>query len=253
MSPGRRRALLAGAALALTGFGVAVGVAVGVSWNKPRLSAGLYAQNRLVAVQSHLDEAPAPYVLVAGDSQAELQSPSARLCGAGIVNAGVSGATTALYADLLARLAIPHRPAAAVLTIGTNDLNRKHEPRGAASAERFEASLGRIVARLKAVSDVVVVAALPPIGASVADRLDALAVADYSNRIGRLCERIGCLFADPYRDLRRGEASDATAYGLARPDALRDGLHLARYRPALARLEPVLCAAMSTANARPAR
>jgi len=228
---------------------IGLGGALGWSLRQPRLNVGLYAQNRLVAIQAHLDEAAAGYVLLAGDSQAELQSPAARLCGAEIVNAGISGAGTALYGELFARLSIPHRPAAVVLTIGTNDLNRKHEPRMPAAAERFEASLGRLVARLRAVSDVVVVTALPPIGAGVADRLDASAVADYSERIRRLCARDGCLTADPYRALRGGDAQGAD--GLARPDALRDGLHLARYRPVLAALEPVLCAATASTTPHP--
>ncbi len=50
-----------------------------------------------------------------------------------------------------------------------------------------------------------------------------------------LCDRLGCTYADPFADLRDGDT------GFAKPGALRDGLHLAKFRPALAALGPALC------------
>ncbi|GJD97053.1 SGNH/GDSL hydrolase family protein [Methylobacterium iners] len=227
----RHRLLLGLVGMALAAAGFALG-----AWRTPsRLDARLYAQNRLIAVQVHLDEAPAEYILLAGDSQAELHSPAQRACGLEIVNGGVSGSSSAVYAELLERLALRTRPRAVALTIGTNDLLVKNDPRGAAAATRFEASLTRIVTRLRAVSDRVVVTAVPPIGRVLAGRLDPLAVTDYSARIRVLCERLGCHYADPFADLRDGET------GFAREGAMRDGLHLAAYRPALRALEPALC------------
>ena len=229
----RRGIALAG--LALAGI-LAAGGAWLVRWREePRLSVTLYAQNRLVAIQVHLDEAPPGYVLIAGDSHAELQSGAERVCGAETVSAGVSGAGAGAYADLLARLTFPTRPSAAVLTIGTNDLNRRRDPTGAGAAAAFEGAVLALVGRLKALTDTVVVTAVPPIGRDAAGRLDAAAVGDYSARIRALCRRAGCTYADPFADLREEDS------GLARDGALRDGLHLARYRPVLRALAPSLC------------
>lgn len=227
-----RRALLAGlAGIVLAGLTGALG------WflHAPSMSARAYAQNRLVAVQVHLDEAPPDYVFLAGDSHAELQSPAQRPCGLEIVNGGVSGASAAVYADLVGALAFRGRARAAVLTIGTNDILLKNRPRSPETAARFEEAAGRIVRHLLGVTDRLVVTALPPIGRNLEGRLDPEAVGDYSQRLRTLCVRLGCRFADPFAGIRDGES------GFAKPGAMRDGLHLSAYRPALRALEPMVC------------
>lgn len=230
-NPMTRRILLGLAALIL----LAIGAGIGWSLRPSRLDARLYAQNRLIAVQVHLDEAPADYILLAGDSQAELHSPAQRVCGVEVVNGGVSGSSAALYGELLERLAIRRRPRAVALTLGTNDLLVKNDPLGSKASARFEESVTRIVARLRASSDRVVVTAVPPIGRELAGRLEPRAVGDYSARIAALCARIGCRYADPFAPLR----DDGS--GFARPGAMRDGLHIAAYRPVLRALEAALC------------
>ncbi|MFC6790149.1 hypothetical protein ACFQE0_11285 [Methylobacterium komagatae] len=65
--------------------------------------------------------------------------------------------------------------------------------------------------------------------------MDAGAVGDYSGRLKALCEKLGCTFTDPFADLRDGDT------GYAKPGALRDGLHLAKFRPAIKALAPALC------------
>lgn len=227
----RRRVLLGLAGLALLGLGAALGW----SLRKPAMSARAYAQSRLVAVQVHLDEAPADYVFLAGDSHAELQPTAQRPCGVELVNGGVSGSSAAVYADLLPALAFRTRPRAAILTIGTNDVLAKNRPRAPEPAGQFEAAADRIVRRLMKETDRVVVTALPPIGRALGDRLDAEAVPAYSTRLRDLCARLGCQFADPFAAIRDG------AGGFAKPGAMRDELHLAAYRPALRALEPMLC------------
>lgn len=219
------------AALLLAGLGGALGWRL----HKPGADSHAYATMRLVAVQVALDEAPPSYVFLAGDSQSELQPADQRPCGLALVNGGVSGATTSAYADYLGRLTFPTRPQAASLTIGTNDLLLKNRPRGEDAAARFEGAAERIVKGLQAVTGRVVVTALPPVGREIATLVDAGAVADYSARLKTLCGRLGCTFTDPYADLRDGET------GFAKPGALRDGLHLARFKPALAKLSPALC------------
>lgn len=230
-----RRLIVAGLALAC----LAAAGAVGWWSHAPKLNALLYATNRLIVVQVHLDEAPTSYILVAGDSQAELQSTSQRVCGSEMINAGVNGSNAAVYADLLDRVAIPVRPRAAVLTIGTNDLFAKGDPRSAASIARFEAALARIVGRLRGVTDRLVVTAVPPVSRRAGAKLDAAAIGIYSERIRAFCEHAGCRYADPFADLRDGDSGFAVA------GALRDDLHVAGYRRIMSALEPSLCPAAS--------
>lgn len=227
-----RRALILGlAGLALAGLGGLAG------WNlhRPPADARAYAAMRLIAVQVGLDEAPPDFFFYGGDSQVELQPGGQTPCGLAMVNGGVSGSTASAYADHLARLTFPVRPKVAALTIGTNDILAKNKPRSAEAAARFEASADQIVKRLQAVSPRVVVTALPPVGREIGHLIDAGAVADYSQRLKALCGRLNCAFTDPYSGLRDGDT------GFAKPGAMRDGLHLTAYRPALATLEPVLC------------
>ena len=228
------RRLLAPAIAAL--LMLAAGGIAGWNLRRPAADARAYATMRLVAVQVALDEAPAEYVFLAGDSQSELQPGDQRPCGLPLVNGGVSGATSAAYADYLPRLTFKVRPQAASLTIGTNDILLKNRPRGGDAAARFEGDAERIVRGLQAVTGRVIVTALPPVGREIAALVDAGAVADYSARLKALCGRLGCTFADPYADLRDGET------GFAKPGALRDGLHLAKFRAALTALAPALCA-----------
>ncbi|MCJ2092944.1 GDSL-type esterase/lipase family protein [Methylobacterium sp. J-072] len=215
---------------------LALGGLAGWSLHRPAADARAYAVMRGIAVQVSLDEAPPDYVFWAGDSQVELQPGSQRPCGVDFVNGGFSGATAAAYLDHLSGLTFRHRPKAAAVTIGTNDILLKNTPRSAEAAARFEATVEAIVKRLQAVSPRVVVTALPPIGRESSRFLDAAAVPDYSQRLRALCARLTCTFADPFASLRDGET------GYAKPGTLRDGLHLAAYRPAMAALEPVLCA-----------
>ncbi|UMY15978.1 SGNH/GDSL hydrolase family protein [Methylobacterium organophilum] len=228
-----RRLVLAGIALCLAAGGAALG------WwlSKPEFNAQLYGQLRLVSVQAQLDEAKPGYILIAGDSQAEMHNPSGPLCGAEIVNAGTGGATAEAYARLLPQLKLDPKPGAAILTIGSNDLNRKHKPNSEASARAFGEAVSRIVLLLRQATPRVVVTAVPPIGRSVGDRLEASAVGPYSRVIREACERLGCLYADPFAALRDGDS------GFALKGALRDGLHLARFRPVQAALAPLLCGA----------
>ena len=219
------------AALALLMLGGVAG------WNlhKPAVDARAYAVMRQVAIQVGLDEAPPDYVFWGGDSQVELQPAGQKPCGVDFVNGGFSGATANAYRDYIAALRFQHPPRVAALTIGTNDILLKHDPRAADSVARFAANAEAIVARLKAVSPRVVVTALPPVGREIGQLIDAGAVAIYGARLRALCDRLGCTFADPFAAIREGET------GYAKPGTLRDGLHLAAYRKAMAALEPALC------------
>jgi lysophospholipase L1-like esterase len=228
----RRVSLLVLGGLAL----LAMGGFAGWRLNRPAFDARAYAEMRLIAVQVSLDEAPPDYVFWAGDSQVELQPGSQRPCGREFLNGGVSGATAANYAQYLARLTFTVHPRLTLLTIGTNDILAKNNPRLQKATEQFEAAAATIIRRLQALSPRVVVTALPPVGREVGKLVDAGAVANYSQRLQTLCGRLGCVFADPFAALRDGDT------GYAKPGALRDGLHLAAFRPALKAVEPALCA-----------
>ncbi|SDM52354.1 GDSL-like Lipase/Acylhydrolase family protein [Methylobacterium phyllostachyos] len=227
----RRLALPIGGGLIL----LAIGGLAGWRLHRPAADARAYAVMRLIAIQVSLDEAPPDYAFWGGDSQVELQPGGQPVCGLPLVNGGVSGSTAAAYADHLAHLTFPVHPHRAALTIGTNDILLKNKPRSAEPAARFEAAAETIVRRLQSLAPRVVVTALPPVGRELAALVDAAAVADYSQRLRGLCGRLGCTFTDPFAALRDGDT------GYAKPGAMRDGLHLAAYRPALAALQPALC------------
>ena len=214
---------------------LALGGVAGWRLHRPGTDARAYAEMRLIAVQVSLDEAPPDYVFWAGDSQVELQPGSQRPCGLDFLSGGVSGATAASYSDYLGRLTFKVHPRIAALTIGTNDILVKNNPQLHKPTEQFEAAAEAIVKRLQSLSARVVVTALPPVGREIGTLVDAGAVPDYSRRLEKLCGRLGCTFADPFADLRDGDT------GYAKPGALRDGLHLAAFRPALKALEPALC------------
>jgi hypothetical protein len=214
---------------------LAIGGLAGWRLHKPAADARAYAVMRLIAIQVSLDEAPPDYVFYGGDSQVELHPGGQESCGLPLVNGGVSGSTAAAYADHLKQLTFARHPRIAALTIGTNDILMKNKPRSEGPAARFDASTEAIVRRLQSLAPRVVVTALPPVGRELGTLVDAGAVAAYSQRLRDLCARLGCTFTDPFTALRDGDT------GYAKPGAMRDGLHLAAYRPALKALEPALC------------
>jgi lysophospholipase L1-like esterase len=224
------------ALLIVAGIGLLVlGGLVGWRLHRPAADARAYAVMRLIAIQVSLDEAPPDFVFYGGDSQVELQPGGQQVCGLPLVNGGVSGSTAAAYAEHLTQLTFARHPRTAVLTIGTNDILVKNKPRTVEPAARFEAAAEIIVRRLQSLAPRVVVTALPPVGRELGTLVDAAASNPRPQRLRALCGRIGCAFADPFADLRDGET------GFAKPGAMRDGLHLAAYRPVLKALEPVLC------------
>lgn len=194
--------------------------------------AARYAAARASVVDAQVHDTPSGYVLSGGDSHAEL-NPSARFCGRDVVDAGISGARAADYATFAARLRLGTPPAAFVLTIGTNDLRKSLRPLASGSVEAFERDAARVVALFADRHIPVVVTAVPPLANSV-QKLEAVAVPVYSQRLRLVCERLGCIFADPFGDIREPDGS-------ARESAMRDGVHLASYRAAFANLEKLVC------------
>jgi hypothetical protein len=81
----------------------------------------------------------------------------------------------------------------------------------------------------------VFVTALPPVSPMLAEEMQIEAVATYSNLLRDLCAREACVFVDPFKDSREPDGSSA------RPDTMRDGVHLKSYRAVNARLGEMAC------------
>jgi hypothetical protein len=173
-------------------------------------------------------------VLLAGNSHAEfIGTPD--FGGRPCINLAVGGSTAADCARHLADLRLPVRCAAAILIIGTNDIQRWRHPERARTLDRFESEARRILRILDRCAAQVFVAAVPPIGAGATGR-DPAAVAAFSARLAALCAEGGHAFFDPFAYWRAG------AGGLAGAGLHRDGVHLADYAPlaaAVARLAAI--------------
>jgi lysophospholipase L1-like esterase len=199
------------------------------------LSSEAYAEQRLPLINAHLDEARKGFIFLAGDSHSEYFNASYRLCGREIVNGGISGAKAELYRDVAKQLQFGTRPDIVVLTIGTNNIQRKKDPLSSGPIAEFERNVSDTLASFRKVAKRVVVTALPPVSPSLKNNIEIQAVAAYSERLRNLCARQGCEFMDPYSDTREADGSTA------QPGAMRDGLHMNSYRSAQARLGMLLC------------
>lgn len=201
-----------------------------------RPSAGDYARRRLPEINAALLAAPADFVLAAGDSHAELLSPTP-LCGLPTLNGGSSGANTRVYARLAGGLVFARRPRAAVLTIGTNNMRAKNRPSDPATMRAIVAEAAAIIGTLAAAADRLVVTAVPPVGPRLAPLYDGAGIRTLSEELRRLCEaRANCTFTDPFASLRSAES-----FAVGVPGALGDALHLADYPAAGRAIEAVLC------------
>lgn len=195
-------------------------------WRHGRIVGRRFADRR-PGIRAALRAAAPDSVLLAGNSHAEFVG-TPDLGGRACINIAVGGSTAVDCGRHLAELRVPTRCAAAVLIIGTNDLQRWRHPERARVVDRFEADVRRILRSLEAWSAQVFVAAVPPVGIGATGR-DPAAVAVFSDRLARLCAE----GATPSSTRsRRG----APAPGLAGPGLHRDGVHLADYAPLAAAL-----------------
>ncbi|WP_342148743.1 SGNH/GDSL hydrolase family protein [Methylorubrum sp. SB2] len=233
MSPTRARILaVTSGAVLLAGLGGAIGHAVASRAGGSKLRA--YAEGRAGVVAAQSGSLADGFVMLAGDSHAELALPEPFSCGRRVLNAGVSGAKAEDYLAFLDALHLKHRPAVVVVTLGTNHLLRKRNPSTRETGDRYEADLAAIVTRLSGMADRVVLAAVPPLAAT-ADGFDSAGVAELTKRQAAVCARLGCETADPYRSYR-GED-----FGIARPETTTDGVHLTEYATAYRAIDGPIC------------
>lgn len=225
-------------AIAVASLTLAIGSA-GVGYLIGSPTSGRYVKRYLVGrarvVSYQTSNFNDGYVLLAGDSNAELALPDKTSCGRKFLNAGVSGAQATDYLDFLDRLTFQRRPAVAVVTLGTNHLLRKLDPAGQAAGDRYESELAAVVERLSKIADRVMVAAVPPAGAALDKFLDRAGVIKLTQRQKLVCDRLGCENVDPYASYRESE------FALARQDATHDGFHLSEYATAYRAIDADLC------------
>ena len=203
-----------------------------------------HLERRLPMIREALAEAQPGFAFLAGNSHAEIlgSALSRRLH---VVNGGIGGTSARGYAAQLDALPFGARARAAVLFIGTNDIIRRGMPLSVATLTGFEAAAIRIIAWLRAHADVVLVAAVPPIGPEAVANRDPAAVVAYSAALQRLCEREGCRFFDPFAGLRDGDV------GLTTQAAPADGVHLRDYDALAAVLAALLRTPDATSHGRP--
>ncbi|KQT47844.1 hypothetical protein ASG52_11315 [Methylobacterium sp. Leaf456] len=233
MSRTRARILaVASGAVLLVGLGGAIGHAVASRTGGSKLR--IYAEDRARVVAAQSGSLADGFVMLAGDSHAELALPEPFSCGRRVLNAGVSGAKAEDYLAFLDALQLKRRPAVVVVTLGTNHLLRKRTPSTRDARDRYEADLAVIVTRLSAMADRVVLTAVPPLAAT-ADDFDGAGVAELTKRQAAVCARLSCETDDPYRSYRSDD------FGIARPEATADGVHLTEYATAYRAIDRQIC------------
>lgn len=214
-------ALLAGGALlGAACVGLLPGPGSGWRLAKAGFTVEQYALGRAQVIQAQLDVTPPGAIILAGDSHAELTPPLAQLCGRPVRNAGVSGATVGRCADMWRGLTMA-RARALIVTIGTNNLLRKHHN----SPARFEADVRRLLAELSGRAEALLVSAIPPAGASMGRYMALEQNGAFTAVIGKACAALAnCQLVDLYADER-----SRAVFGMAQGGTMADGMHLRHY------------------------
>jgi hypothetical protein len=150
-------------------------------------------QARIQVMQEHLATQTGPYVIVAGDSHAEMLNWH-RLCGLPVVNLGLSGVAGVHYGKVLARLQPQERAKAAVVFLGTNDIARRLKPETEASQSRFESRFVAVLTDLRRFADRSVYAPLliRPEDTRSAQWLDAGRAPQFALIASKVCQSLGC-------------------------------------------------------------
>lgn len=192
-----------------------------------------YRDQRLAEISADLRRVDGDYLLASGDSHVA-RWQAREFCGLPVVNAGVNGATARDTDSMLAALALPRPPRAIILTVGTNDANRKRFRDPPEAVTRFSQSFRPLLRKLSHRADLIVVTGVPPLDARHVTGFSAEAATDIGASAEAACRAsASCRVANSFRD----------------EDALTDGLHLADYEHAYGRIAPTLCAALAGGRA----
>ncbi|TCR63376.1 SGNH/GDSL hydrolase family protein [Bosea sp. BK604] len=209
-------------------LGGAAGLAFGQMSSAPASDSASYRDARVQTIGAHLRQFDSDYLLVAGDSHAEHWFVRS-LCGLPVVNAGLSGATAQSYARFFADLPLSRPPRAIILTIGTNDAQKRRIGDPDTALSRFESSAGTLLALLGGQTRHIIVTAVPPLDPARAKGFSPGLARRFSTVLKAACREPGCNFVDPF------------ASGVP----LFDGVHLTNYAGAFARFERDLCPLLS--------
>lgn len=184
---------------------------------------------RLAQISADLHSIRGDYLLALGDSHVA-RWHGRELCGLPLVNAGLHGATTADADDLLSRLSLSRPPRAIILTVGTNDANRKRFREPPEAVVRFRNAFRTLLTRMFQTSGLVVVTSLPPIDA---------------RQVGGFSPEVASDIAEMAQATCRKHAACRVGAGFGEGIPLSDGLHLADYERAYQSIAQPLCAALS--------
>jgi lysophospholipase L1-like esterase len=220
--------------VALLGTLIGVGAAYLVM-PSGELNVSNYGRQRWKAVKQHITEAGEGYVLLVGDSHAEMSPPQTLSCGPEVVNAGLTGATVEVYSKVVDELQVSKPPGAIVLMIGTNNLFVKREPFSISSKAEFKTSTRELISKLRPVSPRLIVSAIPPISEEMTQYFDSGNIQTYSLELAALCQDLQCEFVDPWNSLR------TATFAIAKPGALADGIHAQSYKDAFRSIDERLC------------
>lgn len=168
------------------------------------------------------------HLLALGDSHVA-RWRTQEICGLPLLNASVQGATARDTEVLVAGLPLPRPPRAIILTVGTDDANRKRFREAPEAVIRFRDAFRALLKRVSRRSDLILVTSLPPMDARQVPRFSA----DVSNALTAIA-LASC----------RENAACRVAEGFGEGVPLDDGLHLANDDGAYATLAPRLCAAL---------
>ncbi len=222
-----RRLLLA--LILIVPVALVVGSIAGFAIGRVSTPPSSYRDQRIGEVEAELQRAAGDYLLATGDSHVA-RWQARELCGLPVVNAGVEGATAADTDALLADLVLPRPPRAIILTVGTNDANRKRFRDPPEAVIRFRNAFRPLLRRLAQKTDLVFVTGLPPIDPAKVSGFSPEARAAID-----LAAQASC----------KASASCSVAGPLSDAAPLVDGLHLADYERAYQRIAPSLCAALA--------
>lgn len=188
-----------------------------------------YRDERLLQIKTELRQVEGDYLLALGDSHIA-RWHAREFCGLPLVNGGVHGATTRDTGDMLEELALPRPPRAIILSVGTNDANRKRFREPPEAVARFRQTFRPLLRQLSRRTDLVVVATLPRIDAQAAPGFSQEVATDIAATAEAACgQQKPCRLAARFGD------------GIA----MMDGLHLADYERAYRDVEPGICAALT--------
>ncbi len=216
-------ALLLLVPLALIGGSLA-GLAIGRFSTAPPS----YRDQRLVQIRADLRQVEGDYLLALGDSHVA-RWHAHEFCGLPLVNGGMHGATTRDTRELVDQLALPRPPLAIILSVGTNDANRKRFREPPEAVARFRQAFRGLLRDLSGRAGLVVIATLP--------RLEERKAPAFSGEVA-------LQIAASAETACREEGSCRLAAGFGDGIALADGLHLADYERAYRAAEPNICAAL---------